>query len=326
MTNKIILFIAALLAISACHQAPQSQQNPYHTFPQVQVPSVYGSGEEAARYAMEHYWNTFFSQGGITDSLAILGVRKEEVEQAMSSYIGALHNMPLPDAQALVAGLFGKLEACQAAQPEGSLAYLRFTEMAARYLYDPNSPLRSEDLFLPFVKGLAASKWTRDDMRAGYQYQARMCSINQFGQQVPDFEFKDIDNRKHTLYGIKAEYVMLFFSNPGCNACKDIIDQICSRPYIDEFISTKTLAIVSIYIDQEIDKWREYEPNYPRSWITGYDHLYRIREEQNYDIRAIPSLYLLDREKRVLMKDAPTERVLSYLDNIYNQQHYGDNQ
>jgi len=322
--KKIILYSLLVLAFCSCHQGSETAQSIYHAFPQVQVPSVYGNGAEASKYAMEHYWDSFFSKGGVTDSLAVLGVKKPELEQALSTYIGALEDIPLADAQALVSGLFSGIEKCQASQQEGSLAYLRFTEMVARYLYDPNSPIRSEDLFLPFVRGLAESPWTRDDMRAGYRYQAKMCALNQFGQQVPDFEFKDAKGRRHSLYGIKADYVMLFFSNPGCNACKEIIDQICSRPYIETFIADKRLVVVSIYIDLEVDKWLEYEPNYPRSWISGYDHLYRIREEHDYDIRAIPSLYLLDAEKRVIMKDAPTERVMLYLDNL-NNQYYGNN-
>jgi hypothetical protein len=38
-----------------------------------------------------------------------------------------------------------------------------------------------------------------------------------------------------------------------------------------------------------------------------------IRTENLYSVRAIPSLYLLDKEKRVIMKDAPEDRVFSYL-------------
>ena len=43
---------------------------------------------------------------------------------------------------------------------------------------------------------------------------------------------------------------------------------------------------------------------------NGYDPDYAIRTDRLYDVRAIPSLYLLDSEKTVLMKDAPTEKVL----------------
>jgi hypothetical protein len=76
----------------------------------------------------------------------------------------------------------------------------------------------------------------------------------------------------------------------------------------------------NVYIDEDISAWKAYEPVYPRTWVTGYEFAGIIREEQIYDVRAIPSLYLLDREYRIVMKDAPTERVLAFLDRIAQEQ------
>ena len=39
-------------------------------------------------------------------------------------------------------------------------------------------------------------------------------------------------------------------------------------------------------------------------------------ENELYGLRAIPSLYLLDKEKRVILKDAPVEIVIEYLNTI----------
>ena len=307
--------------------APEAMAAPeLHAFPAMSMPMVYGDDPQAAReYALEHYWDSFFSTGGITDAGAILGVADGDVEQALANYIGILSAVkglatpddpsPLRQAQKSVRRLFGKLENCQQADTS-SLVYLRFTEMVSKYLYDPNSPVRDEDLYLPFAEAMQHSPFTSDDMRAACAYEASQCRTNQFGQKVPDFKYNTASGRKGSLYGIKAEYTMLFFSNPGCNACKEIINEIRSRSYIDGYIADGRLAIVNIYIDEEVEKWREYLPNYPTNWISGYDYTFRLRNSGDYDIRAIPSLYLLDSSKRVLLKDAPTEAVLSYLDRI----------
>ena len=73
------------------------------------------------------------------------------------------------------------------------------------------------------------------------------------------------------------------------------------------------LAVVNVYIDQELDKWREYAAGYPSGWISGYDHNYIIRTDQLYSVRAIPSLYLLDSSKNVILKDAPQDKVFDFL-------------
>ena len=52
---------------------------------------------------------------------------------------------------------------------------------------------------------------------------------------------------------------------------------------------------------------------YPEHWYNGFDPDLVIRGENLYNVRAIPSLYLLDRNKTVIMKDAPEARVFEWL-------------
>ena len=317
MKKTVIICVCAALALVSCKgggsssgssssgsgqsQAAAEQAAPKEAaprpFPTVSVPSVYGSDTEQARnYVLEHYWDAFFKSEGATGATTVLGVEDGEVEQALSNYIQILSTMklistpdslaPLQQARRSVGHLFAQLEDKQKADTS-ALTYLRFTEMVSKYLYDPNSPMRDEDLYLPFVERMARSPYTKDDMRKAYEYEARMCRTN------PD-------------------YTMLFFSNPGCNSCKQIIQDVMARGYVESYISEGKLAILNIYIDEEVKAWRDYHHNYPACWINGYDYTFSLRDSGLYDIRAIPSLYLLDSQKRVLMKDAPTERVLQF--------------
>lgn len=321
--KRTVTLIFLAIFLSSCHSAQDKKgatgnENTICHFHAPTPPSITTDGEERLLWLLDHWWDDCFNQTGRTDSASILGIARPEIEQALVEYIQMLNYVDLKKAQEIEKSWFGKLEKMQEKQAEGSKAFLRYTEMVAKYLYDPNSPYRDEDLFLPFVQGLAASHYTAADMRPGYAYQARMCALNQKGQLVPDFVFKDINGRTHNLFGIKAEYTMLFFSNPGCSACKEIIESLQNRPWLDGFIADKTLAVVNVYIDDEVEEWKSYEHNYPRNWICGYDPNGTIREEQIYDVRAIPSLYLLDKDKKVIMKDAPTEKVLIYMDNIFD--------
>ena len=97
---------------------------------------------------------------------------------------------------------------------------------------------------------------------------------------------------------------------------RDKIDGLTGDPRITGKISSGKLAVVNVYIDSDVDEWREYAVNYPSSWLSGYDQSYTIRTDVTYNVRAIPSLYLLDAEKRVIMKDAPQDKVLSFISNI----------
>jgi len=213
---------------------------------------------------------------------------------------------------------FEQVEERQAADT-ASHFYLLMEEIVTRYLYDPNSPVRNEDLYLPYVEGLAASRFTRDVARPGYVYQARMCALAPVGSVAPDFRFTDARGRTRHLHDVKARATLLFFSNPGCYACRDIIERVTAIPGIDERIARGDFAVVNVYIDEDLDAWRAYEPNYPRNWLCGYEPDGLVRSDRIYNVRAIPSLYLLGEGQRILMKDAPVERVVSWLQNSQNQ-------
>ena len=138
--------------------------------------------------------------------------------------------------------------------------------------------------------------------------------MNRYGEMVPDFLFKDATGRSRRLYDIKADNVLLFFSNPGCYACRGIMEKIDGMEGVSDMIAEGRLAVVNIYIDEDLEAWREYQVGYPKNWYNGYDPDLVIRDDRLYNVRAIPSLYLLDGEKRVIMKDAPDIKVFHWLE------------
>ena len=76
------------------------------------------------------------------------------------------------------------------------------------------------------------------------------------------------------------------------------------------------MAVANIYIDEDLEAWYGYQSIYPEEWYNGYDPNFIIRTDLLYNVRAIPSLYLLDRDKTVLLKDAPEERIFAELHKI----------
>ena len=78
-------------------------------------------------------------------------------------------------------------------------------------------------------------------------------------------------------------------------------------------IEAGKLKVVNIYPDADLTEWYNYLSHYPEEWITGFDAEGVLNSDTIYYLRAIPSLYLLDADKRVILKDAPLERVLQRL-------------
>lgn len=305
-----------VLALCSCggKKKPAAEAEPLRAFPKVEIPTVYTESEDIINYSTEHYWDGFFMGNGRTDSTAVLGVDRIDVEQNLSNYIAMLDYLPLDKAQYCMRKMFLGLEAAQRRDTSNHV-YPVMTEMVAHYLYDPNSPLRDEDYYQPFVSAMSTSDLTPDNLKAGLVFQASSSSLNRRGSVATDFKAKTIDGEVFSLHGIKADYTLLFFSNPGCQACKEIITELKALN-LDELISSGKLAVVNVYIDDDLEAWKNYVSNYPDNWYSGYNFGQTIRNEQLYDVRAIPSLYLLDKDKRVIFKDAPVEKVLQYIKNL----------
>lgn len=312
--KKYLLPAVLSLLVYACRPSAGDNSGQLRSFPAVQVPSLITGGDDAAEYLALHWWDAFADTSGVllNDYGHISGVPVGEVEQGMANYAALLSGLPYEQVRKAVNGFCNALETVERHDPADS-TFERLTALYERYLYDPNSPLRNEECYLPFCTRMAHSHVLEPVRRGVYEFQASMCSLNRPGTKAADFSFSDRSGRVRTLYSVRAENTLLFFSNPGCEACKEIIDALKAVPGIDAAIGSGRLAILNIYIDEDVATWYEYMPVYPHSWLNGYDHNMLIRSDVLYNVRAIPSLYALDADKNVLMKDALEARILDWV-------------
>lgn len=320
LTYSLIILCAALAV--GCKVGGTGNKGTAEAFvprafpPMPEPPSMISQPQEKTEYVISNYWNDFLAAVYPCDTNIVNGVPAEEVEKAFGTYVTIMERAcPIEFGRKAMAAFFDKVEKFESADTSSNV-FEFFGKMVSKYLYDPNSPVRNEDLYLPYVSRMAVSDFVEPDMRPSYDQEAKMCSLNMIGTPAADFTFTDLSGRRHTLYGIEAGTTLLFFTNPGCPACKDIITGLTSSERIAGLVSAGRLAVVNVYIDDELDKWREYASDYPREWYNGYDQSYLIRSDITYNVRAIPSLYVLDSEKKVLMKDAPVENVLPYLESL----------
>ncbi len=314
MTDRIIIIALSAVIATGCVQNRKAEQFQALPFPDVKIPAMMTGSADVAEYISMHYWDglTDPSRDYPCDSLYVSGVKKEDVEQKFADWNAVLGVLPRSIADKAVNALYEKAAACER-KDTSSNVFDTFVMLAEKYFYDPNSPVRNEDHYHAFVRNLASFEGFDEAVRGKYAYQARMTALNREGTVAADFRFADRNGRIHSLHGINAPMTLLFFSNPGCDACMEIIKVLSGHEGIASMIADGRLAVLNIYIDEDIQAWREYMPIYPEQWYNGFDPDMVIRGETLYDVRAIPSLYLLDHKKRVILKDAPENRVFETL-------------
>ena len=283
-------------------------------FPSVEIPSMYSDPLQRAGYAADRFWDRFTdtSKVFLCDSATVNGVPMAAVESQMGLFASLLGELPPAEGEKAVLRLYDRADAFARKYPKSNV-FDELGRLVRHYLYDPNSPVRNEDLYYFYVERLGRSDLVDSGYRAGYEWDARKCSLNRTGTPAADFAFTDTQGRIRTLYGVKAEYTVLIFGNPGCKACREIMEDMESTPEVAALIGSGRLKVVDVYIDQEIEDWKAHIPEYPAAWINGYDHNYAIRTDILYNVRGIPSIYLLDADKTVLQKDTTPERLLTTL-------------
>ena len=312
--NRIVgisLLAAAVFMAVACGSEPGTRD-----FPTVSVPSVYSGPEDIVGYQAAHFWDAFLDTGEcfLCDSVTVNGVSDESLSKAALTYAQILLSTDLSSAQNGIMEMFRKLETFQTAFPESNV-FGKMTELVSSIEYDANSPLRDEDIYGPFAEAVSSSRFCPAGRAASYADEAECCALNRRGTKAADFEFTDMQGIQRDLYGVEAEWTVLNFINPGCNACNDVAEAF-SSPVFEGLSGNGKVRILGIYIDEELDKWFEESGKLPAFWTCGYDADQTIRGERLYDVRAIPSVYLLDKEKKVILKDAPVDRVLAYIQNF----------
>ena len=313
INRKSLIVLLAALAVS-CGQGKKAEQFRALPFPDCMPPGMLENPLDRAEYVAEHYWDgiTDPSRTYPSDSVLVSGVRKTDVEQKFADWTSVLDMIPFKKAEKAVSRLYDRALTCER-ENSTSNVFETFTELSYKYLYDPNSPVRNEDYYNVFVRRLALYEGLSPEMKGKYEREAKMSALNRTGTVAADFRFADKEGRMHTLHGIKAPLTLLFFSNPGCNACMSIINVLKEEPAIASMIASGGMAVLNIYIDEDLQGWRDYMPIYPEEWYNGFDPDLIIRTDNLYDVRAIPSLYLLDEEKRVILKDAPENRLFNVL-------------
>ncbi|GHV17511.1 hypothetical protein FACS1894169_12830 [Bacteroidia bacterium] len=267
------------------------------------IPGELTRAGERAGYLAAHYWDHFdFSDTACVHLPQI-------TEQALADYLDVFSHT---DRAAVEASIPAMLDRARREDRSGTM-YRHFISLYKKYLYDPNSPVRNEEYYIPVVRYILGDSLTveADRQRAGFELE--MLLKNRLGAPATDVSYTLANGQTGRLYSLRKEYTLLFFYNPGCPACKETTASLASSEVINRLLLSGRLDILAVYPDSDLDLWKKHAGEMPSTWLVSYDKGQSLFGRKLYDLKAIPSLYLLDALKHVLLKDAAAEAVEQYL-------------
>ena len=305
-TNINYLLALCFLLLCACKSGNASSQSKSETpqdtiksFTLPTIPPMLTAPEQRADFLVKHYWDNV----NFADTNYIH--HPEVTEQAWADYCDLLNHVPLETAHEAMRKMIDRSNA-------DKKVFAYFTDLADKYLYDPNSPMRNEEYYIPVLEAMIASPILDETEKIRPQARLQLAQKNRIGTKALNFTYTLASGAQGNLYQLKADYILLFINNPGCHACTETKEGLKNAPFINQLLIEKILILLSVYPDEELDEWRKHLSEFPKEWINGYDKKFAIKEQQLYDLKAIPTLYLLNKEKTVLHKDATAQAIEEY--------------
>lgn len=258
------------------------------------VPETLREPSERADFVVAHFWDgmDFTDRGRALDSAF--------VEQNFANFASVL---PYATATGREDGVGLVLDAARKAGEE-QIDFLY--AVAVNYLYNPESPMYNQEMFLPFADWAIARGYYADvaqDRRADIMK-------NRVGTMAADFAFELRGGGRSALKALRGTPVLLMFYEPDCSQCHEAEAALRGVPELGRAIAAGELQMLAVYVGDDRKLWQEHAATLPQEWLVGIDADRTVDRRELYNIGLTPSLYLIDADGRVQLKDGTLGHVL----------------
>lgn len=281
----------------------EQELNSERTFQLPEVPTMLTTPEARAAYVVSHYWDNF----DFADTAYIH--LPDITEQAIVNFMDLMYHVPVDEAGKGIVTLYTK------AAPHSPMLW-HFWETMSRYWYDPNSPMRDENMYILMCNSIESVPQLDETLKQRALFARRLAEKNRVGMTAEDFEYTLATGKTGRLSGLQSPYTLLLFFDPDCHTCQGVKKEMMASTLISRLIEGSVLSVLTVYPDEDVDLWKEHLSEFSNQWINAYDKGQVLTHKELYDLSALPSFYLLDKDKKVLLKDALWNQINAYLTDI----------
>lgn len=300
-----------LLAIFICLNGSFAMaQSPLEKFPYPSVPDSLRTPAKRAVYVMQHYWDRF----DFNDTTLIH--RPELTEQGFANFVDLLPRVePATAALGLKAFVDHIYMVGDNGEPNKANERMReyFADLTEKYLGDSDSPLHNDMLYAQFLDVMSANKYASVAERTRNVFMAKNLRKNLPGSVAADFEYVGRDGSKHRMHDFNADYTLLYFYDPDCGHCHEVADKLEG---MEQLMDSCRVRVLAIYPYDDSEQWTTINAGFSTAWTDGRSPEGKIANDDMYYFKSMPSIYLLDKEKRVLLKNPSIQLLQNTLTNL----------
>jgi len=139
------------------------------------------------------------------------------------------------------------------------------------------------------------------------------------GKIAPDIKMQLQDGTPISLHEVDANYTVVYLWQPGCSHCKK------SMPFMKDFHSKFKDRGIELFtgctkITNKVPEcWKYVEENELGDWLNTVDPYLQSRFVQIYMAEKTPKIFILDDEKRIIMKDIDATQLEDIMNSILEE-------
>lgn len=134
---------------------------------------------------------------------------------------------------------------------------------------------------------------------------AMLISPNLIGREAKNLVMQDENGNWHDLHKLDAEYTILYFWDADCGHCRKETPRL--KKLYDKYGGDYDIAVYAVSVEHLTDKWEKFIEDHDLDWINVIDPDEETNFRRYYNIRATPSIYLLDKDKVIRAKGIDTD-------------------
>lgn len=159
----------------------------------------------------------------------------------------------------------------------------KFESLIEHYYENPQSPLRNDRIYALFLQKMAELPCFDEVEKERIDFKLKAANKNLPGSTAINLTFKGEDGKKHQLSEYKDTQVILYLYDPECENCHKV------TAWLKQQSIPASIKMLRIVADMHISSL--------------------------YSVKAMPTIYLLDKGNKVILKDCTPEQLIEAIQN-----------
>lgn len=205
---------------------------------------------------------------------------------------------------------------CEKARPSKELFKYTVATLTSRY---ENPKIMGFDaIFVHMVDRYFKTNqvwWVGEEQMTKIINRSNQVAYTLLGKTAVNLMLQDTAGKVTPLQNVKADYTLVIFWDPTCSHCKKEIPEL--KTYYDSLRKAGvSFQVYAIYSELDYKTWKAYVKEHKLEWINvcGKDAQELATAKYYYDVYSTPTIYLLDKEKKIFAKRLDVTALKGFLD------------